>query len=411
MMMKTPLSKKLATILLASGLILSSYPAAMLAAESTAVTSASNSQSDLPIVRLVPSSYHVKTGDIVEVAIWLQGFTGDYSKVQGYEVHLNFDKALLAPVEGENKLTPSVFKKTSNPMSLLNKVNASGTVQIAEAITSKNAKLFTGYGKVGTVKFRALKAGSAKLTQSKSIIIQPNNPGINIIHRVNHPTITISGNGSGTGKVNEVVETVGDQAEKKVSLPTSKEIISGFKDQSALTKVKWAENAIIRLATSEVLVGTNEGNFEPLRNMTRAEFAKAVVTALQLDMAQTMAPSFSDIQTTDWYYDYVETAASYGLIQGSKDKSGALTFKPNAPITRAELAAILSRHLTTGTSESTVKAAPFTDIQNHWAQSAISYLYNNQLIQGKSQSKFAPNDMANRAEVSVMLNRIQEWTY
>lgn len=407
-MIKSPISKKLATILLASSLVFTLNAAAIFAAESTAVTKAASSGFELPMVRLVPSSYHVKSGDIVEVAIWLQGFTGDYSKVQGYEVHLNFDKALLVPVEGETKLTPSVFKKTSNPMSLLNKVNSSGTVQIAEAITSKSAKLFTGYGKVGTVKFRAVKAGSAKLSQSKSIIIQPDNPGINIVHQVNHPTITISANGAGTGKVNEVVETVGDKAEKKVSLPTSKEIISGFKDQSALTKVKWAENAIISLAASEVLVGTNEGNFEPLRHMTRAEFAKAAVTALELDMTQKMVPSFSDINTTDWYYDYVETAASYGLIQGSANKSGAILFKPSSPITRAEIAAILTRYLTEGDSNSSVQTAPFTDIQSHWAKSSISYLYNNKLIQGKSESKFAPNDMANRAEVSVMLNRIQD---
>ncbi|MCM3781414.1 S-layer homology domain-containing protein [Neobacillus mesonae] len=407
-MNKSSLSKQLGCILLASSLFLTLNPATIFSAESATTGSTAEQQSDLPMIRLVPSSYQIKTGDTFEVAIWLQGFTGDYSKIQGYEIHLNFDKALIEPAAEDTKLTPSVFTKSSNPMSLLNKVDQSGTVQIAEAITNKNAKLFTGYGKVGTVKFRALKAGSAKLTQSKSIVIQPDNPGINIVHRINHPTITISANGSGSNKVNETVETVGDKAKQKVKLPTSQEVISEFKDQSALSKVKWAQEAIISLAAREVLVGTNEGNFEPLRNMTRAEFAKAAVTSLELNMAQKPAPSFSDIKATDWYYDYVETAVSYGLIQGSRDKSGNLLFKPNAPITRAELAAILTRHLTSGNTTAASPAAPFWDIQTHWAKDSISYLYSNQLISGRSETKFAPNDKANRAEVSVMLDRIQK---
>lgn len=401
---------KMTALTLAIGMMLYVYPAGSLSAASanTADTKAS-SEANLPIIRIVPSAYQAKVGDTIEVAIWLQGFTGDYRNIQGYEVHLDFDSSILVPSQDSKNLTPSIFKKTSNPMSLVNKINPSGTVQISEAVTSSDAKLFTGYGKVGTVSFQAVKAGTVTLKQSKSIIIQPDNPGINITHKISEPTITIRESGTIVDKVNEKIQTIGEAAVKKVKQPASSEILAAFKDKGSITKLTWAQDAIGKLALSEVLQGTSEGNFEPLRNMTRAEFAKSAIIALGLDMVQQQSPSFSDISSSDWYYDYVETAGKNGLMQGSKNNQGQLNFKPNAPITRAELASILSRVLKNSGKGATVDHTnPFTDIKAHWAKEDIIYLYGNKLIQGKSAVKFGPGDSASRAEVSVMLERIQQ---
>ncbi|WP_211748273.1 S-layer homology domain-containing protein [Paenibacillus sp. Marseille-Q4541] len=396
-------------ISVAMGIMICTISAGPVSAATEVANTKAASETALPIVRLVPSTYQAKVGDTIEVAIWLQGFTGDYSKVQGYEVHMDFDASLLAPSSDSKKLTPSIFKKTSSPMSLVNKIDQTGSVQIAEAITSKDAKLFTGYGKVGTVSFRALKAGSATLKQSKSIIIQPDNPGINIKHRINQPTITILANGTATDKVNEKTQTIGEPAVKKVSLPSASQTLAGFKDKGAISKLKWAQDSIVKLAATEVLQGTSEGNFEPLRDMTRAEFAKSAVVALGLDMKQQPVPTFSDVNTSDWYYDYVETAGKYGLIQGLKDKQGNLKFNPSASVTRAELTAILARQLkSSGKGMTADNSNPFTDITSHWAQNDIIYLYGNKLIQGKTATKFHPGAPASRAEVSVLLERIQQ---
>ncbi|GIP42702.1 hypothetical protein J45TS6_11610 [Paenibacillus sp. J45TS6] len=391
----------------AMGIMFCVIPAGSLSAASEVKNTNKVAGDNLPIVRLVPSVYQAKVGDTIEVAIWLQGFTGDYSHVQGYEIHMDYDAALLAPDSGTKKLSPQVFKKTSNPMSLVNKIDPGGSVQISEAITSQDAKLFTGYGKVGTISFHALKAGTVTLKQAKSIIIQPNNPGLNMKHQTNEPTITIRESGTAPDKVNEKTQTVGDLPVKKISQPTSAQTLAGFKDQGAITKLKWAQDSIIKLASSEVLQGTNEGNFEPLRDMTRAEFAKSAVVALGLDMKQQTTPTFSDVKTSDWYYDYVETAGAYGLIQGREDKQGELHFNPNAPITRAELAAILARQLkNSGKGMTSDNKNPFTDIPSHWAKEDIIYLHGNKLIQGKTATAFKPGEKASRAEVSVLLERV-----
>lgn len=391
----------------AMGIMFCVIPAGTLSAASEVTNTNAASEANLPIVRLVPSVYQAKVGDTIEVAIWLQGFTGDYSNIQGYEVHMDFDASLIAPDAATKKLSPQVFKKTSSPMSLANKIDSSGSVQISEAITSKDAKLFTGYGKVGTISFRALKAGTATLKQSKSIIIQPDNPGLNIKHQMNEPTITIRESGTAVDKVSEKTQTVGDLPVKKMSQPTSSQTLAGFKDQGAITKLQWAQDSIVKLAASKVLEGTSEGNFEPLRDMTRAEFAKSAVVALGLDMKQQTVPTFSDIKTSDWYYDYVETAGEYGLIQGTEDKQGHLIFNPSAPITRAELAAILARQLkNSGIGMMSDNKNPFTDVTSHWAKEDIVYLYGHKLIQGKTATTFKPGDPASRAEVSVLLERV-----
>lgn len=393
----------------AIGIMFCVIPAGSLSAASKVKNTNTASDVKLPIVRLVPSVYQAKVGDRIEVAIWLQGFTGDYSSIQGYEIHMDFDASLLAPDTDTKKLSPQIFRKTSNPMSLVNKIDPDGSVQISEAITSKDAGLFTGYGKVGTISFRALKAGTASLKQSKSIIIQPDNPGLNIKHQTNEPTITIRESGTAPDKVSEKIQSIGELPIKKVSLPTSSQTLAGFKDQGAITKLKWAQDSIVKLAASEVLQGTSEGNFEPLRDMTRAEFAKSAVVALGLDMKQQSVPAFSDVNTSDWFYDYVETAGEYGLIQGREDKEGHLTFQPNEPITRAELATILARQLrNSGEGGTSDTKNPFTDITSHWAKEDIVYLYGNKLIQGKSATAFKPGERASRAEVSVLLERIMQ---
>ncbi len=391
----------------ALGIMFCFIPAGPLSAASEVKNTNKVADDNLPMVRLVPSVYEAKVGDTIEVAIWLQGFTGDYSHVQGYEIHMDYDAALLEPDSGTKRLSPQVFKKTSNPMSLVNKIDPRGSVQISEAITSQDAKLFTGYGKAGTISFHALKAGTVTLKQTKSIIIQPDNPGLNIKHQISEPTITIREGGTATDQVSEKIQTIGEVPVKKISQPTSAQTLAGFKDQGAITKLKWAQDSIIKLASSEVLQGTNEGNFEPLRDMTRAEFGKSVVVALGLDMKQQSAPTFSDVKTSDWYYDYVVTAGAYGLIQGKEDKQGGLKFHPNAPITRAELATILARQVkNSGKGMTSDNKNPFTDIPSHWAKEDIIYLYGNKLIQGKTATAFKPGEKASRAEVSVLLERV-----
>lgn len=102
--------------------------------------------------------------------------------------------------------------------------------------------------------------------------------------------------------------------------------------------------------------------------MSRAEFATYLVRVWggrAYDEAN--APQFSDVTQGAWYAPYVQKAAAIGLIKGLPDGS----FRPNAPISRAEAVTILNR-LLRRTPETALGLAtapsPFPDVTvAHWA--------------------------------------------
>lgn len=89
-------------------------------------------------------------------------------------------------------------------------------------------------------------------------------------------------------------------------------------------------------------VVNNVKNFEPNRNVTRAEFVKMIVRSLSCRYTFVGTDSgFSDVPANEWHAEYIKFAVENGWINGYEDGK----FRPNAPITRAEAAKILSRSI------------------------------------------------------------------
>ncbi|QAY66077.1 S-layer homology domain-containing protein [Paenibacillus protaetiae] len=372
---------------------------------------AADKSAKLPDVRIAVSSAGVKTGDTFEAAIWLQGFTGDYSDIEGYEIRLSYNPELLQPVipAASVPLQPNVFQQAASPMTLANQFDAAaGNITISQITAKKGSLLFAGYGKVGTVSFKALKEGDAKLILAKSLIIKENNPGVNIIHTINSPVVHISAAGSGSAAADEHKENIGDAPSAKGTTVTAEQALQAYRDFEAIHSITWASDAIAALSVGKVMQGTAAGSFEPSRNMTRAELTKTAVVALHLDMVQQQTPAFPDVSKTAWYYDYIETAAHYGLVQGTT-VNGQNVFQPDAPVTRAEIAAIIARVLKASGMAGSPSASqwPFTDVpDSYWATDDLQLLYSLQLMKGVSADKLAPQQYATRAEIAVLLNRL-----
>ena len=73
------------------------------------------------------------------------------------------------------------------------------------------------------------------------------------------------------------------------------------------------------------------------------------------------APSFTDVSTNDWYYDYVQYVVAKGLMEGTSDT----TFAPNSSMTRAMVWAILAR-----IDGETVTGADWAAEAREWAVAA-----------------------------------------
>lgn len=147
--------------------------------------------------------------------------------------------------------------------------------------------------------------------------------------------------------------------------------------------------------------GYPNGSFKPTDTITRAEAATIFYRLLTDSTRKAYATtynSFKDVPATAWYNTAVSTMAKLGIVNGGADGY----FRPNDPITRAEIAAMIARcdgAYYTGTS------TVFSDTYGHWAASYIARAYELGWINGYGTT-YAPDRYISRAETVAVLNRV-----
>ena len=149
------------------------------------------------------------------------------------------------------------------------------------------------------------------------------------------------------------------------------------------------------------IVGYPNGNVEPNGNITRAEVATIFFRLLTEEVRtanSTQSNSLSDVTRGQWFNHAVSTLSSMGIVKGHNDG----TFAPNAPITRAEFAAIAARF----DDKNTDMSSKFTDIASHWAKNEIGIAANKGWINGYPDDTFRPNQYITRAEAMTLVNRV-----
>ncbi|QKS48662.1 S-layer homology domain-containing protein (plasmid) [Paenibacillus cellulosilyticus] len=163
---------------------------------------------------------------------------------------------------------------------------------------------------------------------------------------------------------------------------------------------KWAEDSINYMANRGTVAGYGNGQFKPEGRVTRAQAAAFLVRELYPEQQPDTKQTYSDVSTSYPFYREISIAARNGLTGGFPDG----TFHPDAPITRAETAALLTRayELTNG-NQST---AGLSDTATHWAAEPIRTMSSNGLIGGYSDGTFRPNQSVSRAEFTVFMTRV-----
>ena len=149
------------------------------------------------------------------------------------------------------------------------------------------------------------------------------------------------------------------------------------------------------------IIGYPDGTVRPNGEITRAEVATIFFRLLTDDVRRTSFTTYNaytDVSADKWYNNPISTMSRLGIIKGYPDG----TFRPNAPITRAEFAAIAARF----DEHKAAKLASFTDIYGHWAVNEISLAYENGWIKGYSDGTFRPNRNITRAEAMTLINRV-----
>jgi predicted outer membrane repeat protein len=148
--------------------------------------------------------------------------------------------------------------------------------------------------------------------------------------------------------------------------------------------------------------GFPDGEFKPANAITRAEIAMMLWRLIDSDAKDApQANRFEDVRTGSWYAQAVNYLASGDILRGYEDG----TFRPNNPITRAELTAVMSRFFEIEENGT----ANFSDVDStHWAVIYINNAHSRGWIEGFPDGTFRPNNATNRAEAVTLINRVIE---
>ena len=155
------------------------------------------------------------------------------------------------------------------------------------------------------------------------------------------------------------------------------------------------------------MFGNTAGEFRPRANTTRAEVAAILVRTMVEDFEYGTYPadaaslaSFSDVTPANWFYWYIVWAYTEGLVLGYEDG----TFRPNAPITRQEYAAMVAR--TGEVLEAGDLDYGDVDTISEWALNYVYTAFENGWMIGDQNDNFRPRANILRAEVATATNRI-----
>lgn len=181
-------------------------------------------------------------------------------------------------------------------------------------------------------------------------------------------------------------------------------------DEFALTDLdgfEWAKNEIMNLCEKGIINGNGDGTFAPGNNVTRAEFIKMLDLALELDMSGALSVKFNDVDTSDWFFEYVMCGVENQITSGTSEN----LFEPNANITREEMITMIYRAIVnSGKAPSAFLGdkPSFKDLDNvsDWALEAVQNTAGLKIVNGDENGMLMPKANATRAEAAKIISNM-----
>lgn len=166
-----------------------------------------------------------------------------------------------------------------------------------------------------------------------------------------------------------------------------------------------AVRAIRGLSARHVLNGISDTEFGPRKEVTRAEWTAMLARAMGWTASEKGAGSFSDVPEGRWYTEAVGIAYERGLIDGYPDG----TFRPDVPISRAELAVLLARlNLESSAEEHQTQRFEDDAFIPEWAAEAVYKAKARGWLRGDAANRYNPHEHTVRADAAVVLYRLLE---
>lgn len=165
----------------------------------------------------------------------------------------------------------------------------------------------------------------------------------------------------------------------------------------------WFYDVVLYAYENGLMTGTSADTFAPNQTTTRGMIVSMLARLEGVTSAEDAG--FADVAENDWYATAVNWAASVGVVNGYEDN----TFRPNAPITREQMAAILYNYADYKGYDVSARAdlsdyADAADVSS-WAEDVLSWANAEGLINGMTATTIDPQGATTRAQTAAMFER------
>lgn len=170
----------------------------------------------------------------------------------------------------------------------------------------------------------------------------------------------------------------------------------------------WYSVAVDYAVSHGMFSGTGAGTFSPMTPMTRGMIVVVLGNVSKADVSAAKNANFSDVQPSAWYADAINWAFENGYVSGT----GANTFSPDAAVTRAQIAVILSNYLRSQDVDfkENDNITAFKDAATipSWAVEGVEFMQSIGLMAGDNAGNFNPNKELTRAEAATIFMRMDQ---
>ena len=194
-------------------------------------------------------------------------------------------------------------------------------------------------------------------------------------------------------KSTDVVEVLFTPVEQTISTSTS------FTDVPA---GQWYAPAVSYVTQRGLFSGVSETEFAPAQSMTRGMLV-SVLYRFQKSIHTGTSP-FTDVSPEAWYGNAVRWAYANGLVLGLSETQ----FAPDAPITREQVAVMLARYLQFSGVTLAAASPDFQDTASisTYAKESVGAMQKAGLLSGDEEGNFRPDAQITRAEIASIFMRL-----
>ena len=161
----------------------------------------------------------------------------------------------------------------------------------------------------------------------------------------------------------------------------------------------WAESIVQKWIEAGKIKVYEDGSFKPDNNMTRAEFATVLASAIDMNVAEYSEHEFSDVNSQDWFYENVKKLVTLNVVAPGEN------FNPQSLITRQDVFTMAGRAFYT-LSQNYDVLSNFSDkdMISDYAKDYVAGLVEAGNISGYEDGTLKPLSLITRAECVKILD-------